>query len=87
MGSAGALSGALRVNLLIRRGLREDAGSGPLTPRPQHPVYVRAVSGVCPVVVRVTKCYPCGEHQARCAMEYDQEKVDEMLLALLSPTP
>ena len=39
MGSAGALSGALRVNLLIRRGLREDAESGPLTPRPRRPVF------------------------------------------------
>jgi hypothetical protein len=33
MGSAGALSGALRVNVLIRRGLREDAKSGALTGR------------------------------------------------------
>jgi hypothetical protein len=50
MGSAGALSGALRVNVLIRRGLREDAKSCPLTPRPRHPVFVRRTSGVCPVL-------------------------------------
>ena len=47
---------------------------------------IRVLSGVCPVVVRVTKCYPCGELQSRCAMEYDQDKVDEMVLALLSLT-
>ena len=41
------------------------------------------LSGFCPVVVRVTKCYPRGELQARCAMEYDTDKVDEMVMALL----
>jgi hypothetical protein len=43
----------------------------------------RALSGVCAVVVRVMKCYPCGELQARCAMECDTDKVDETVLALL----
>ena len=47
---------------------------------------IRVLSGVCPVVVRVTKCYPCGQLQSRCAMEYDQDKVDEMVLELLCLT-
>ncbi len=66
--------------------MREDAASEALSPYARHPVCVRVLSGVCPVVVRVTKCYPCGELQSRCAMEYDQDKVDEMVLALLSLT-
>ena len=45
MGSRRALSGALRVNVLICRGLREDAESGPLTP-------MHAASGVCPAHIR-----------------------------------
>jgi len=51
MGSRRAFHGPLRVNVLIQQGLREDAESGPLTPRPRHPVCVRALSGVCSVVV------------------------------------
>jgi hypothetical protein len=50
MGSAGAPYSALRVNVLIRRGLREDAKSGPLTPRLRHRVFVRRTSGACPVL-------------------------------------
>ncbi len=41
MGSRRALYGALRVNVLIHRGLREKAELGPLTP-------MHAASGVCP---------------------------------------
>ena len=44
---------------------------------------VRALSGICPVVILVPKRYPCGKLPARCAMEYDQDKVDETVLALL----
>lgn len=54
-------AGALPISVLICRGLREDAKSGPLTPRPRHSV----LSGVCPAVVRVTKCYPFGELQSK----------------------
>jgi hypothetical protein len=38
-------AGGHGVNTLIRRGLRENAKSGPLTPRLRHPVYVRLCSG------------------------------------------
>ena len=45
----GAVGRALRVNVLIRRGLREDAASGPLTPSARHPMlrpgFVRRLSG------------------------------------------
>jgi hypothetical protein len=46
------------------------------------PGFVRRLSGggLSPEV------RPCGELQARCAMEYDQDKVAEMVLALLSLT-
>jgi hypothetical protein len=86
MVSRRALHGALRVNLLICIGLREDCGIRVADAAPPasgvRPGFVRRLSGV----VRVTKCYPCGELQSRCAMEYDQDKVDEMVLALLSLT-
>jgi hypothetical protein len=52
MGSRRALYGALRVNVLIHRGLREDAESGPQTPRTRHPVFVRRTSGVRSLTVR-----------------------------------
>jgi hypothetical protein len=39
-----------RVNTLIRRGLREDAESGTLTPRPRHRGFVRRTSAACPVL-------------------------------------
>ena len=49
MGSRRALHGALRVNALIRRGLRVDAESGPLLPRVllsgARPGFVRRLSG------------------------------------------
>src|SRR5208282_970827 len=49
MGSRRALQGALRVNVLIRRGLRVDAESGPLPPRVLlsggRPGFVRRLSG------------------------------------------
>jgi hypothetical protein len=43
-------AGGHRVNTLIRRGLREDAKSGLLTPRLRHRVFVRRTSGACPVL-------------------------------------
>ena len=78
MGSAGVLSGALRVNVLIRRGLREKAELEPLRPRLRHPVSVRALFGVCPVVVRGPRCYPCGETptQVRCGIRPRQSGRD-----------
>ena len=85
-GNGRTAAGGHGVNTLIRRGLRENAESGPLTPLPAASGVCPALFGVCPVVVRVTKCCPCGELQAGCAMEYDQDKVDEMVLALLSLT-
>ena len=49
MVSAGALEGALCVNVLIQQGLRVDTELGPLTtPCVLRPVCVRALSGVCP---------------------------------------
>ncbi len=85
-GNGRTAAGGHGVNTLIRRGLRDNAKSGPLTPRPAASGVCPALFGVRPVVVRVTKCCACGELQAGCAMEYDQDKVDEMVLALLSLT-
>ena len=85
-GNGRAAAGGHGVNTLMRRGLRENAKSGPLTPRPGASGVCPALFGVRPVVVRVTKCYPCGDLQTGCAMEYDQDRVDDMVLALLSLT-
>lgn len=44
------------------------------------PVYVRALFGVGAVVVRVTKCDPLRRTPGRVRMEYDQDRLDEMVL-------
>jgi hypothetical protein len=43
--------GALCVNVLIHQRLTQDAASEALSPRERHPVCVRALSGVCPVML------------------------------------
>ena len=60
--------------------------SGQLTPPARRPVCVRALFGVCPVVVRGPRCYPCGETPTQVRDGIHQDKVDEMVLALLSLT-
>ncbi len=73
MGSRRALYGALRVNVLIHRGLREKAELGPLTPMHAASKFVRALSGVFPVVDGGSKGYSRDKLRARFAMEYDHD--------------
>ncbi len=61
MGSRRALYGALRVNVLIHRGLREKAELGPL-------LTMHAASGVCPAHIR------CLSDVAGCVQQYASQR-------------
>ena len=73
--------------MLIQQGLRVDTELGPLTtPCELRPVCVRALSGVCPWLSESRSVSLAANSKPDGATEYDQDKVDEMVLALLSLT-